>query len=118
MCTLGVWSLAPYSTPKRPNCMSAGLVFLFHDSAGLVLRLSPVSQPSSCSDVAVLSGGDLHPGFVVGNAGRRRLPCIVGLVDDAGVLCPLSLLDDLHNGGGMLSRNAFALCIMYLKPAT
>jgi len=81
-----------------------------------MLGLSPVSKPGSCSDVAVLSGGDLHQGFVAGNAGKRRLPCIVGLV--AGVLCPLSLLDDLHKGGEMLSRIAFALCIMYLKPAT
>jgi len=112
MCTLVVWSLTPFSTP---GCVSVGLVILFDDGAGLVLGLSPVSKPGSY--VAVLSGGALHQGFVTAYAGRRRLPCIVGLVGDAGVLCPLWLLDNLHNGGEMLSRNAFALCIMYLKPA-
>jgi len=114
--------MTPFSTP---GCVSAGLrytacpLLLFDDRAELVRGLSPGSKPGSCSDVAVLSGGHLHQGFVAGNAGKRRLPCIAGLVGDAGVLYPLSLLNfDLLNFGEVLSRNAFVLCIMYLKPAT
>jgi len=80
---------------------SAGCVFQFEDGVGLVPGLSPA--PLLGSYAAVLSRGDLHQGFVEGHADRRRLPCIVGLVGDAGVLCLLSLLGDLCNGGEILS---------------
>jgi len=110
MCTLVVWSLTPLGTSGR---VSAGVICLFDGRAGL--GLSPVSHPSSCSDVAVLSGGDLHQGFVAGKASKRGLPCIVSLVGDAGVLCPLWLLGDLRNGGEVLSPNAFALCTIYFE---
>jgi len=39
------WSLTPF---RMPGCVSAGLVFLFDDGAGLVLGLSPASKPGSC----------------------------------------------------------------------
>jgi len=76
------WSLG------LPGCVSAGLVFLLADRVGLVPGLTPALTPGSYA--AVLSGGDLHKGFVAGSGGRRRLPCIVGLVGDAGVFPPLS----------------------------
>jgi len=105
MCTQIVWSLTPFATP---GYVLSWLVCLFDDVAGLALGFSPVSRPSSCLDVPMLSRGGLHQGFMVGNAGRRLLFCIVFLVGDAGILCPLSLLDDLHNCGEVLSCNAFA----------
>jgi len=45
-----------------------GLVFLFADGVGLVPGLSPAPIPGSYA--AVWSGGDLHHGFVEGNAVR------------------------------------------------
>jgi len=50
-------------------------LILCADGVGRRPGLEPAPTPGSYA--AVLSGGDLHQGFVEGSAGRRRLPCIV-----------------------------------------
>jgi len=66
-----------------------------------VLGLLPA--PLTDSYVYMVSGGGLLHGVVEGGSGRWRLTCNFGLLGDAGVLCPLSLLDNLFPSSGLLA---------------